>query len=95
MTRIQLGFMMPDDPTRSRGKAGRATFVDDLNRALNLVAGHFDSAWIVDHLQSGAKGSLEGVTALGVDNFILDCSGFPKLTTLELLVNEVLPALNS
>jgi alkanesulfonate monooxygenase SsuD/methylene tetrahydromethanopterin reductase-like flavin-dependent oxidoreductase (luciferase family) len=31
--------------------------------------------------------------ALGVDYFILDCSGFPNLTTLELLVNEVIPGL--
>ena len=31
---------------------------------------------------------------LGVDYFILDCGGFPKLTTLELLINQVLPALN-
>ena len=31
----------------------------------------------------------------GVDYFILDCSGFPNLTTLELLINEVLPALNA
>jgi alkanesulfonate monooxygenase SsuD/methylene tetrahydromethanopterin reductase-like flavin-dependent oxidoreductase (luciferase family) len=31
---------------------------------------------------------------LGVDYFMLDCSGFPELTTLEMLVNEVLPALN-
>jgi alkanesulfonate monooxygenase SsuD/methylene tetrahydromethanopterin reductase-like flavin-dependent oxidoreductase (luciferase family) len=31
---------------------------------------------------------------LGVDYFMLDCGGFPKLTTLELLVNEVLPLLN-
>ena len=30
---------------------------------------------------------------MGVDYFILDCGGFPRLTTLELLVNEVLPAL--
>lgn len=30
---------------------------------------------------------------LGVDYFILDCSGFPRLTTLEMLVNEVVPAL--
>ena len=29
--------------------------------------------------------------ALGVDSFLLDCGGFPKLTTLELLVHEVLP----
>ncbi len=31
---------------------------------------------------------------LGVDYFILDGAGFPKLTTLELLIAEVLPALN-
>jgi hypothetical protein len=31
---------------------------------------------------------------LGVDYFILDCSGFPNLTTATLLANEVLPALN-
>jgi len=31
---------------------------------------------------------------LGVDYFMLDCGGFPKLTTVELLVHEVLPALN-
>jgi alkanesulfonate monooxygenase SsuD/methylene tetrahydromethanopterin reductase-like flavin-dependent oxidoreductase (luciferase family) len=31
---------------------------------------------------------------LGVRYFILDCGGFPDLTTLELLVHEVLPALN-
>ena len=33
--------------------------------------------------------------ALGVDTFMLDCGGFPDLTTLELLVSEVLPALNA
>lgn len=31
---------------------------------------------------------------LGVDYFILDCSGFPNLTTATTLMNEVLPALN-
>lgn len=31
---------------------------------------------------------------LGVDYFLLDCGGFPRLTTVEMLVNEVLPALN-
>ena len=31
---------------------------------------------------------------LGVDYFMLDCGGFPDLTTLELLVSEVLPTLN-
>jgi len=31
---------------------------------------------------------------LGVSSFMLDCGGFPNLTTLELLINEVLPVLN-
>ncbi len=31
---------------------------------------------------------------LGVDYFMLDCGGFPQLTTVELLIQEVLPALN-
>lgn len=31
---------------------------------------------------------------LGVDYFMLDCGGFPRLTTVEMLVDEVLPALN-
>ena len=31
---------------------------------------------------------------LGVDYFMLDCGGFPRLTTVELLIDEVLPALN-
>ena len=32
---------------------------------------------------------------LGIDYFMLDCGGFPDLTTLELLINEVLPELNA
>jgi alkanesulfonate monooxygenase SsuD/methylene tetrahydromethanopterin reductase-like flavin-dependent oxidoreductase (luciferase family) len=32
---------------------------------------------------------------LGVDYFMLTCGGFPDLTTLETLLNEVLPILNS
>jgi hypothetical protein len=32
---------------------------------------------------------------LGVDYFIVDCGGFPNLTTLELLMGEVVPALNA
>jgi alkanesulfonate monooxygenase SsuD/methylene tetrahydromethanopterin reductase-like flavin-dependent oxidoreductase (luciferase family) len=32
---------------------------------------------------------------LGVDYFMLSCGGFPHLTTLEMLINEVLPALEN
>src|SRR5205823_2386696 len=31
---------------------------------LELVSGHFDSAWFVDHLQDGGEDLLEGFTAL-------------------------------
>lgn len=31
---------------------------------------------------------------LGVDYFMLDCGGFPKLTTVETLIRDVLPAVN-
>jgi alkanesulfonate monooxygenase SsuD/methylene tetrahydromethanopterin reductase-like flavin-dependent oxidoreductase (luciferase family) len=61
MTRIQFGFCMPADKL---DKQRRATFSEDLNRALDLVTGHFDSAWIIDHLQFGDDDVLEGFTAL-------------------------------
>jgi alkanesulfonate monooxygenase SsuD/methylene tetrahydromethanopterin reductase-like flavin-dependent oxidoreductase (luciferase family) len=44
--------------------ARRGTVVADLDRALARIAGHFDSAWIVDHLQSGDEDTLEGWTTL-------------------------------
>jgi alkanesulfonate monooxygenase SsuD/methylene tetrahydromethanopterin reductase-like flavin-dependent oxidoreductase (luciferase family) len=61
MTHIHFGFTMPADQL---DKARRSTFVEDLNRALNLVHGHFDSAWVIDHLQFGDTDILEGFTAL-------------------------------
>ena len=51
-------------PADRLDKARRATFVKDLNRALELIDGHFDSAWIIDHLQFGDDDVLEGFTAL-------------------------------
>jgi alkanesulfonate monooxygenase SsuD/methylene tetrahydromethanopterin reductase-like flavin-dependent oxidoreductase (luciferase family) len=61
MPRIHFGFCMPADQL---DKQRRATYVEDLNRALELVTGHFDSAWIIDHLQFGTDDMLEGFTAL-------------------------------
>lgn len=61
MAGIQFGFCMNAE---TYDRAWRATWVEDLNRALTLVAGHFDSAWIVDHLQSDKKDRLEGFTTL-------------------------------
>lgn len=31
---------------------------------------------------------------LGVDSFLLDCGGFPRLTTIETLIDQVMPAFN-
>jgi alkanesulfonate monooxygenase SsuD/methylene tetrahydromethanopterin reductase-like flavin-dependent oxidoreductase (luciferase family) len=61
MKPIQLGFIMPADQLDKRR---RATYLADLKRALDLISGHFDSAWIIDHLQFGNQDILEGFTAL-------------------------------
>jgi alkanesulfonate monooxygenase SsuD/methylene tetrahydromethanopterin reductase-like flavin-dependent oxidoreductase (luciferase family) len=47
MTRVQFGFTMPAEQA---DKTHRITFVENLNRALKLISGHFDSAWMIDHL---------------------------------------------
>ena len=61
MKRVQFGFCIPGGaPDGER----RAPLVEDLHRALNLVTGHFDSAWSVDHLQFGDAGVLEAFTSL-------------------------------
>lgn len=61
MPHIDFGFIMPAD---ALPKARRASYMDDLNRALAVVEGHFDSAWYIDHLQFGSEDQLEGFTAL-------------------------------
>jgi alkanesulfonate monooxygenase SsuD/methylene tetrahydromethanopterin reductase-like flavin-dependent oxidoreductase (luciferase family) len=61
MTRIQFGFTMPFG---ALDIARRSTFVEDLHRALELVTGHFDSAWSIDHLQPDDNDLLEGFTTL-------------------------------
>jgi alkanesulfonate monooxygenase SsuD/methylene tetrahydromethanopterin reductase-like flavin-dependent oxidoreductase (luciferase family) len=61
MPKIEFGFIMPADQL---DKTKRATFVTDLNAALSLVSRHFDSAWIIDHLQFGEADVLESFTTL-------------------------------
>jgi hypothetical protein len=48
MTRVQFGFIMPAGAVNA---SRRPTFVEDLNRDLELVAGHFDSAWSIDGIE--------------------------------------------
>jgi alkanesulfonate monooxygenase SsuD/methylene tetrahydromethanopterin reductase-like flavin-dependent oxidoreductase (luciferase family) len=61
MGQIQFGLQIPAE---TRNKASRATYVADVNRALDMAAGHFDSAWVVDHLQEGDMDVLESFTTL-------------------------------
>jgi alkanesulfonate monooxygenase SsuD/methylene tetrahydromethanopterin reductase-like flavin-dependent oxidoreductase (luciferase family) len=60
MTRVQFGFCLPGELRHE----WRVTFLHDLNRALDRAAVAFDSAWMVDHLQFGDAGVLEGFTTL-------------------------------
>jgi len=60
LPRIQFGFCMPAESHRE----WRATYMRDLSRALQLIEWHFDSAWVVDHLQFGDRDLLEGFTTL-------------------------------
>jgi alkanesulfonate monooxygenase SsuD/methylene tetrahydromethanopterin reductase-like flavin-dependent oxidoreductase (luciferase family) len=61
MPSVQFGLFMPAE---SRDQRRRATYVTDLNRVLDIATGHFDSAWIVDHLQFADTDVLEGFTTL-------------------------------
>lgn len=61
MAKIKFGFMMPADHL---DQSQRSNYVVDLNKALDLISGHFDSAWIIDHLQDGASDLLESFTTL-------------------------------
>lgn len=60
MTPIEFGFILPQVPPAADQ---RARFVDDVNRALALVSGHFTSARMIDHLASN-DGDLESFTTL-------------------------------
>lgn len=61
MTPIQLGFVIPAE---WRDKSVRTAYVENVNHALSLITGHFDSAWMVDHLMDDDTDTLEGFTAL-------------------------------
>ena len=61
MPHIQFGSTMPADQL---DKTKQSTYVADLDRALALISGYFDLAWIIDHLQSGEADVLESFTTL-------------------------------
>lgn len=61
MGNVQFGLIVPADML---DKSRRHLYMDDVNRLLNYVKGHFHSAWLIDHLQSNNSDMLEGWTTL-------------------------------
>ena len=61
MSRVQFGLVVPAD---ALDKTRRHLYMEDVNRLLKYVKGHYDSAWVIDHLQFGDMDILEGWTAL-------------------------------
>ncbi|HYK84300.1 MAG TPA: LLM class flavin-dependent oxidoreductase [Ktedonobacteraceae bacterium] len=61
MPRIQFGWTMPSGV---RDPRFQKTLVADTRKGLEMVAGRFDSAWFVDHLQTESNQLLEGWTAI-------------------------------
>ena len=60
MASVQFGWGLPVGARHNR----RATFVADVERGLALIRGHFDSAWVIDHLLMGDSDVLEAWTEL-------------------------------
>ncbi len=61
MTHIQFGWSVP---AGAREKELRSSYLADVQRGLDLVEGHYDSAWFVDHLQFDGADLMEGWTAV-------------------------------
>jgi alkanesulfonate monooxygenase SsuD/methylene tetrahydromethanopterin reductase-like flavin-dependent oxidoreductase (luciferase family) len=62
MNKIKFGFILPQVPLE---QSLRKRFAEDLNHALTLVSGRFDSAHMIDHLMNNQEGAdIESFTTL-------------------------------
>ncbi len=60
MTQVQFGLSVPI----SNPGLPRKEFLSGLQTALDTIVGHFDGAWLADHLQFGERDLFEGWTML-------------------------------
>ena len=67
MADIQFGWSMPGGP---RAASQRVSYVADLQRGLELIAGHYDSAWMIDHLQEEDAYLMERTLRCLVERFL-------------------------
>ncbi len=61
MAKITFGWSMPGG---IRDKSKQGMLLDGLRQGLDLISGHYESAWYVDHLQFDDRQLLEGWTAV-------------------------------
>lgn len=59
--KIQFGWSMP---AGAREKANRGSYVADVKRGMEIIKGHYDSVWLIDHLQFDDNDLLEAWTGL-------------------------------
>ena len=59
--KIQFGWTMPPGARKTEDSS---QFDAGIRRTLKAIVGHFDSAWMTDHLQWGQDECLEAMTAL-------------------------------
>jgi alkanesulfonate monooxygenase SsuD/methylene tetrahydromethanopterin reductase-like flavin-dependent oxidoreductase (luciferase family) len=60
-TKIQFGWALPPG---ARATEDSSQFDAGMRRTLQTIVGHFDSAWMTDHLQWGEDECLEAMTTL-------------------------------
>jgi len=89
-----------DPATLRRTWVGGCACAPTQEEALDMAGDRYSAENARDDF--GFVGTPEQVVAqmrpfvdMGVDYFMLDCGGFPNLTTLEMLVSEALPMVNS
>jgi alkanesulfonate monooxygenase SsuD/methylene tetrahydromethanopterin reductase-like flavin-dependent oxidoreductase (luciferase family) len=61
MAGVEFGLTVPSE---ALDKTRRHLYMEDVKRLLDYVKEHYESAWVVDHLQFGDMDVLEGWTAL-------------------------------
>lgn len=61
MATIQFGYVITADIAAG---ISQAAYLDAVNRALEMVSGVFDSAWMIDHLQFTDMPLLEGLSSI-------------------------------
>jgi alkanesulfonate monooxygenase SsuD/methylene tetrahydromethanopterin reductase-like flavin-dependent oxidoreductase (luciferase family) len=61
MRKVRFGFVIPAELSKPEQ---RPSWVKNIHAALRLVSGHFDSAWMVDHLMFEETAVLESMTGL-------------------------------